>query len=103
MHIRQTEFQILDVLWTEGEMTAGQLCRVMQNKIAWKRSTTYTVLKKCVEKGFIEREGSNFLCKPMISREEVQQAKIKDLIHLFFADSEKDFLGMIKFLSVSRT
>ena len=72
MNIRQTEFQILDVLWTEGEMTAGQLCRVMQNKIAWKRSTTYTVLKKCVEKGFIEREGSNFLCKPMISREEVQ-------------------------------
>ena len=103
MNIRQTEFQILDVLWTEGEMTAGQLCRVMQYKIAWKRSTTYTVLKKCDEKGFIEREGNNFLCNPMISREEVQQAKIKDLIHLFFADSEMEFLGMVKFLSVSRT
>lgn len=95
MNIRQTEFQIMNILWSQGEMTASNLCRILQNKVSWKRSTFYTVLKKCIEKGFVERIGTDFTCRPVISLEEVQKAKLTELIHLFFEDSEQCLIDMI--------
>lgn len=51
MNIRKSEMNILEVLWTEGEMSASRLYRILEEKIGWKKSTTYTVISKCIEIG----------------------------------------------------
>ena len=92
MNIRETEMKILEVLWREGPLPANRLYKILEESIGWKRSTTYTVLRKCIEKGFIEREEPGFICKPLIEKSRIQEAKISDLLADFFDNSKKSFL-----------
>ena len=92
MNIRETELNILDVLWEEGAIPAGRLYKILEEKIGWKRTTTYTVLQKCIEKGFIERHEPGFICIPLIEKSEIQEAKISDLLSSFFGNSKKSFM-----------
>lgn len=92
MNIRETEMKILEVLWREGPLPANRLYKILEESIGWKRSTTYTVLQKCIEKGFIEREEPGFICKPLIEKSRIQEAKISDLLADFFDNSKKSFL-----------
>lgn len=91
MNIRQSELRVLEVLWNKEEVTARELYRILEDTIDWKKSTTYTVLKKCREKGFVERIEPDYICKATITLKEIREAKIMDLVHLFFADSMECF------------
>lgn len=92
MNIRNTEMKVLEVLWKEGTIAASKLYKILEQKIGWNKSTTYTVLKKCIEKGFIKRIEPDFLCEPLIQRQEIQKAKISDLVNEFFNNSKNEFL-----------
>lgn len=93
MNIRETELKIMEILWENGPTPAGKLYKILEEKIGWKRSTTYTVLQKCIEKGFVERDEPGFICRPLIERDAVQKAKISDLMSVFFGNSKKSFLN----------
>lgn len=93
MNIRKSELNILEVLWTEGEMPASRLYRILEEKIGWKKSTTYTVIGKCIEKGFVKRVEPDFICQPLVSRGEVQKAKIGDMLQDYFSNSKGSFLS----------
>lgn len=43
-----SELKVMDVLWTEGDMTAKQISDVLKAAIGWNMNTTYTVVKKCI-------------------------------------------------------
>ena len=45
-----SELKVMEVLWREGSMTAGNIAAILAEEIGWNRNTTYTVIKKCVEK-----------------------------------------------------
>ena len=92
MNIRNSELKVMEVLWETGEVPASQLYRILEERINWKKSTTYTVLDKCIEKRFIERVEPNFICRPIINKEEIQSAKISDLLSDFFSGSKSDFV-----------
>lgn len=93
MNIRETELKILELLWENGPLPANRIYKTLEETIGWKRSTTYTVLQKCIEKGFVERDEPGFICRPLVKRSEVQEAKISDLISGFFNNSKKSFLN----------
>ena len=95
MNIRETELKILELLWENGPLPANRIYKTLEETIGWKRSTTYTVLQKCIEKGFVERDEPGFICRPLVKRSEVQEAKISDLISGFFNNSKKSFLNTI--------
>lgn len=88
-----SELKVMEVLWREGNLKAGQLAAVLKEEIGWNRNTTYTVIKKCIEKGVIERLEPNFLCKPLVSREEIQQQEAMELIDKMFDGSAKMFFA----------
>lgn len=92
MNISNNEHKLLEVLWENGEMKAGLLYREMEKIHGWKKTTTYTVIDKCIEKGFVRRVEPNFICQPLIQKSDVQEAKITDLIGEFFNASKKDFM-----------
>jgi len=86
-----SELKVMDVLWKEGDMTAKQISDRLKERIGWNVNTTYTVIKKCIAKGAIERIDPNFLCRPLIPREEVQAAETEELIGKLF-DGSADLL-----------
>ena len=56
MKLFDSEQKVMDVLWREGDLHAGRIAEIPNDEIAWNRNTTYTVIKKCIEKGAIERQ-----------------------------------------------
>lgn len=94
-----SELKVMEVLWREGTLPAGEIARILKEEIGWNRNTTYTVIKKCIEKGAVERQEPKFLCRPLWSREAVQSYETEELIHRFFDGSRQQFFA--SFLSAS--
>lgn len=86
-----SELKVMDVLWKEGDMPAKQISDVLKEATGWNMNTTYTVIKKCIAKGAIERREPNFLCHALIARDVVQAAETEELLHKLF-DSSPDLL-----------
>lgn len=93
--ITREELKVMEVLWEKGNLTAGQISKILKEEIDWNRNTTYTVIKKCIEKGAIERIEPKFICKAMISKEDVQAYETEELIDRVFDGSKKKFFAAL--------
>lgn len=82
-----SELQVMNILWEEGDLTAKQISQILNEQIGWNKNTTYTVIKKCIQKGAIERIEPNFVCHPIITREQIQEQETSELIDKMFNGS----------------
>ena len=90
------ELKVMDVLWKEGDKTAKQISDILKAEIGWNMNTTYTVIKKCIAKGAVERREPNFLCRALIAKEAVQEAETDELIgKLFDGSADKLFAALL--------
>ena len=78
--IFDSELRILEILWSGGEMAAKDVAAAAGEQVGWSKTTTYTVLKKCVGKGLVRRTDPGFLCRALVSREDVRQRETRELI-----------------------
>ncbi|MGF9975741.1 BlaI/MecI/CopY family transcriptional regulator [Viridibacillus arvi] len=83
-----SELQVMNILWEEGDLTAKQLTQILNERIGWNKNTTYTVIKKCIKKEAIERNEPNFICHPIIRREQIQEQETTELIDKVFNGSK---------------
>lgn len=88
-----SELKVMEVLWKEGELTAGQIAKILKEQIGWNRNTTYTVIKKLVEKETVLRCEPGFLCKAQITKEQIRQYETKELLDKLFDSSAELFLS----------
>ncbi|RRD94770.1 BlaI/MecI/CopY family transcriptional regulator [Clostridiales bacterium COT073_COT-073] len=88
-----SELKVMEVLWKEGDMTAGQLAKILNEQVGWNRNTTYTIIKKLVEKEAIRRYEPNFTCRALISKQNVQKQEVKELFGKLFDNSAEAFLS----------
>jgi len=88
-----SELKVMEALWKEGDLTAGQLVKILKAQTGWNPNTTYTVIGKLIDKGAVERYGSNFSCKALITKEQVQQYESAELIGKLFNGSAEVFLS----------
>lgn len=79
-----SELKIMEILWKQGEVTAKKIAEELYEKIGWSKTTTYTVIKKCIDKGAIERREPNFRCHALISKEEAQKYETHELIEKMY-------------------
>ncbi len=86
-----SELKVMDVLWKNGDMTAKQISDILKDETGWNMNTTYTVIKKCIAKGAVERIEPNFTCRALIPKEQIQQAETEELINKVF-DGSADLL-----------
>ena len=86
-----SELKILEILWREGELTAKQIAEITAAEIGWSKTTTYTVIKKCVDKGAVERIDPDFHCRPRIQLEEFRRCRTQELIDRLY-DGRADHL-----------
>lgn len=75
-----SELKVMEVLWEEGTASAKRIAEVLKDRVGWSKTTTYTVIKKCLEKGALARTDPGFLCRPLIGREDVQRYETNELI-----------------------
>ena len=87
MKLFDSELKVMEVLWEQGTKSARDIVDVLSQRIGWNKNTTYTVLKKCVEKGAVERREPNFQCFPLVRREEAQAAAAVELVDKVFDGS----------------
>ena len=93
MKLFDSELKVMEILWKEGDLTAGQLAKVLNEQTGWNRNTTYTVIKKLIEKGAVERYEPNFTGRALISKEQVQRQEATELIGKLFDGSAEAFLS----------
>lgn len=86
-----SELKVMQVLWTQGDKTAKQISDILKAEIGWNINTTYTVIKKCIAKGAVERSEPNFMCHALVAKEVVQKAETEELIGKLF-DGHPDLL-----------
>lgn len=91
-----SELKVMNVLWNEGDCTAKHISNVLKEEIGWNMNTTYTLIKRCINKGAIERSEPNFMCHALIPKEKVQIAETNEFIDKMFDGSiDKMFAALI--------
>jgi len=59
VYLTEAEGKLADLIWREAPMTSPELVVLAEEELGWKKSTTYTVLKKLCDKGVFKNEGAN--------------------------------------------
>ena len=91
-----SELKVMNVLWRGGQRTAKEISDILKAETGWNMNTTYTVIKKCIAKGAIERSEPGFLCRALIPKEAVQQAETDELIgKLYDGSVDKLFAALL--------
>lgn len=91
-----SELKVMDVLWREGDSTAKHISDVLKAEVGWNMNTTYTLIKRCINKGAIERSEPNFMCHALIPKEEVQEAETNELINkIYDGSADKLFAALL--------
>ena len=93
MKLFDSELKVMEILWEKGEISARSIVEVLAAQIGWNKNTTYTVIKKCIEKGAIERKEPGFICKALVTKDEVQQSETEQLIDKMFGGSSELFFS----------
>ena len=91
-----SELKIMNVLWQEGDCTAKHISDVLKEETGWNMNTTYTLIKRCISKGAIERTEPNFMCHALIPKQEVQEAETNELIDkVYDGSADKLFAALL--------
>lgn len=76
-----SELKVMDILWKEGVIPAKTVAERLTKEVGWNKNTTYTLIKRCISKGAIERTEPGFQCRALIPKELVQEAETDELIN----------------------
>ncbi len=80
-----------DIVWENEPIASGDLVKVCEKKLNWKKPTTYTVLRKLCEKGLLKNEDG--IVSSIISREEFYAKKSEQIIEDSYSGSLPAFIA----------
>lgn len=82
-----SERKILEQLWAAGDLSAKELAERLRAQVGWSKTTTYTVIKKCIDKKVVSRSDPGFVCHALVTREQVCQQETDELLARNFGGS----------------
>ena len=86
----ESDYRFMAVIWDNEPVNSTKLVELCREKLGWKKSTTYTMLKKLCEKGFAQNE--NAVVTARIPRSDVQAAESELFVEQTFGGSLPNFL-----------
>ncbi|OUN85957.1 BlaI/MecI/CopY family transcriptional regulator [Gemmiger sp. An50] len=89
--IHESEYRFCLILWEHEPVTTVELVKLCQQQLEWKRTTTYTVIKRLSERGILQNE--NGVITSLVSKEEAQASEIDELVEKRFGGSLPSFLA----------
>ena len=90
MKLGVIETRFAEIIWANAPLTTNQLVKLCAEKLEWKRTTTYTVLKKLCEKGIFKTENS--MVTVLISKPEFEGMQSQQFVEETFNGSLPAFL-----------
>ena len=87
----ESEYRFCLLLWENEPIRSGELAALCKEKLGWKTSTTYTVIKRLSERGILKNE--NAVVTSLVSKEEVQEAEIDEMVERTFEGSLPAFVA----------
>ncbi len=87
----EVETRFAELIWANEPLGSGELVKLCAEKLGWKKSTTYTVLKKLCEKGYFCNEDG--VVTSLISREGMQAQESCRFVENTFGGSLPAFLA----------
>jgi len=85
-----SEYRFMQVVWDAAPVASGRLVELCAAALGWKKSTTYTVLRKLCEKGLLKNEDA--LVTVLVPREAVTAAEASQFVDRTFSGSLPGFL-----------
>jgi len=79
------------LLWSNKELAAKDISKIIKEYIGWEKNTTYTVIKRLIDKGAIERTDPGFICRAIISKNTVQDIETNALLNQLYNSSLSNF------------
>lgn len=84
-HVFDSEYLLATIVWDNEPMSTRELVEICSRKHGWKRTTTYTQLKRLCERGVLQMENS--IVSSRISREEIQLSESRSFLQRTFSGS----------------
>ena len=85
------EYHLLSLIWENEPLTSMKLVQLCGEAFDWKKSTTYTMLKRLQQKGFVQNEGT--VVSSLIDRDSVQSSESESFVANTFSGSLPGFLA----------
>ena len=80
-----------DIVWANEPLGSGELVRICEKELGWKKPTTYTVLRKLCEKGLLCNE--NGMVSSLISKEDFYSSKSEQIVNDSYNGSLPAFIA----------
>lgn len=81
MQISDAEWQVMKIIWMQGEQTSTDLIKVLEKRFSWSKSTIQTLLARLVEKECLTREkqGKSFIYSSLLTQEDSKKLLVQDI------------------------
>ena len=87
----ESEYRFCLILWENEPIKSSELVNLCKEKLGWKPTTTYTVIKRLSERGVVKNE--NTVVSSLVSKDEIQEAEIDEMVEKTFEGSVPAFLA----------
>jgi predicted transcriptional regulator len=84
------EYRFACIVWESEPIQSRKLAQLCEEQLGWKRSTTYTVLRKLCEKGILKNEHA--IVTALVTKEQIQQYESHEIVEKAFEGSLPKFL-----------
>lgn len=88
--LTESEEKFANLIWQSGSIASGELVKLCESEMNWKKSTTYTVLKKLSDKGIFQNNHAEV--SPLISRADYYAKQSVSFVEDTFGGSLPKFL-----------
>lgn len=89
--IFESEYRFCQILWEREPVRSGELVALCRERLGWKPTTTYTVIRRLAERGVLKNEHS--VVTSLVSRTEAECAEIDELLEKHFGGSLPGFIA----------
>lgn len=89
--IFKSEYRFCLILWENEPIKSSELVELCKDKLGWKPTTTYTVIKRLSQRGVIKNE--NTIVSSLITKDEAQAAEINEMVEKTFEGSLPAFIA----------
>ncbi len=89
--IFESEYRFCLILWENEPIRSRELVKLCGERLGWKSTTTYTVIKRLSERGVVKNENS--VVTALVTKEEVQAAEIDEMVERTFEGSLPAFVA----------
>lgn len=93
IRLHEGELNVMELLWSNKELAARDIAKIIKEYIGWEKNTTYTVINRLIAKGAVARTDPGFICKAAITKKKVQEIETGHLLSSLYGGSIGTFFA----------